>query len=39
MQRIINEEGKLSLLQRMEAGENISELAREAGISRQRLYD
>ncbi|RWE92366.1 helix-turn-helix domain-containing protein [Mesorhizobium sp.] len=38
-QRIINEEDKLSLLQRMEAGENISELAREAGISRQRLYD
>ncbi|WP_352503888.1 helix-turn-helix domain-containing protein [Mesorhizobium sp. M0012] len=38
-QRIINEEDKLSRLQRMEAGENISELAREAGVSRQRLYD
>ncbi|RWN94503.1 helix-turn-helix domain-containing protein [Mesorhizobium sp.] len=37
--RFISEEDKLSLLQRMEAGENVSELAREFGISRQRLYD
>ncbi|AVA24212.1 helix-turn-helix domain-containing protein [Rhizobium sp. NXC24] len=35
----IGEDEKRALLQRMEAGENVSKLAKEVGISRQRLYD
>ncbi|PAP97587.1 helix-turn-helix domain-containing protein (plasmid) [Mesorhizobium mediterraneum] len=38
-QRVIDEDQKLELLQRMEAGENVSKLADEVGISRQRLYE
>ena len=38
-QRIIDEERKLAFVQRMEAGESVSRLADEAGVSRQRLYD
>ncbi|MBD9544407.1 helix-turn-helix domain-containing protein [Ensifer sp. ENS04] len=36
-QRFIDEDQKLELLQRMEAGETVSKLADEVGISRQRL--
>ena len=35
----IDESQKLELLQRMEAGENVSKLASEVGVSRQRLYE
>ncbi|MER9858829.1 MULTISPECIES: helix-turn-helix domain-containing protein [unclassified Mesorhizobium] len=38
-QRVIDEDQKLELLQRMEAGETVSKLADEVGISRQRLYE
>lgn len=38
-QRVIDEDQKLELLQRMEAGETASKLADEVGISRQRLYE
>ncbi|USJ27407.1 helix-turn-helix domain-containing protein [Ensifer adhaerens] len=38
-QRFIDEDQKLELLQRMEAGETVSKLADEVGISRQRLYE
>ncbi|MDX8443808.1 transposase, partial [Mesorhizobium australafricanum] len=38
-QRFIDEDQKRELLQRMEAGENVSKLADEVGISRQRLYE
>ncbi|MET2833091.1 helix-turn-helix domain-containing protein [Mesorhizobium shangrilense] len=38
-QRVIDEDQKLKLLQRMEAGETVSKLADEVGISRQRLYE
>ncbi|MFK3969027.1 helix-turn-helix domain-containing protein [Ensifer adhaerens] len=38
-QRFIDEGQKLELLQRMEAGETVSKLADEVGISRQRLYE
>ncbi|OKP63395.1 helix-turn-helix domain-containing protein [Ensifer adhaerens] len=38
-QRFIDEDQKLQLLQRMEAGETVSKLADEVGISRQRLYE
>ncbi|WP_292572350.1 helix-turn-helix domain-containing protein [Mesorhizobium sp.] len=38
-QRVIDEDQKLELLQRMEAGETVSGLADEVGISRQRLYE
>lgn len=38
-QRSIDEDQKRELLQRMEAGENVSKLADEVGISRQRLYE
>ncbi|MBB4245042.1 MULTISPECIES: helix-turn-helix domain-containing protein [Rhizobium] len=38
-QRIIDDDQKLELLRRMEAGETVSKLADEVGISRQRLYE
>ncbi len=38
-QNSIDEDQKLALLKRMEAGENVSKLANEAGVSRQRLYE
>ncbi|MQX43731.1 transposase [Sinorhizobium meliloti] len=38
-QRVIDEDQKLEFLQRMEAGESVSKLADEVGISRQRLYE
>lgn len=38
-QNNIDEDQKLALLKRMEAGENVSKLANEAGVSRQRLYE
>jgi transposase-like protein len=38
-QRVIDEDQKLELLQRMEAGETVSKLADEVGIGRQRLYE
>uniref|UniRef100_UPI0017812C7E IS3 family transposase n=1 Tax=Mesorhizobium silamurunense TaxID=499528 RepID=UPI0017812C7E len=38
-QRVIDEDQKLELLQRMKAGETVSKLADEVGISRQRLYE
>ncbi|NKE74211.1 helix-turn-helix domain-containing protein [Ochrobactrum sp. MC-1LL] len=38
-QKSIGEDEKRALLQRMEAGENVGKLAKEVGISRQRLYD
>ncbi|RWM44188.1 MAG: hypothetical protein EOR78_36005, partial [Mesorhizobium sp.] len=38
-QRVIDEDQKLELLQRMEAGETVSKLADEVGVSRQRLYE
>ena len=38
-QNSIDEDQKLALLKRMEAGENVSKLASEAGVSRQRLYE
>ncbi|RWD59898.1 MAG: helix-turn-helix domain-containing protein [Mesorhizobium sp.] len=38
-QRVIDEDQKRELLQRMEAGETVSKLADEVGISRQRLYE
>ncbi|WP_202295958.1 MULTISPECIES: helix-turn-helix domain-containing protein [unclassified Mesorhizobium] len=38
-QRVIDDDQKLELLRRMEAGETVSKLADEVGISRQRLYE
>ncbi|WP_394889983.1 helix-turn-helix domain-containing protein [Mesorhizobium sp. AaZ16] len=38
-QRVIDDDQKLELLRRMEAGEIVSKLADEVGISRQRLYE
>lgn len=38
-QNNIDEDQKLALLKRMQAGENVSKLANEAGVSRQRLYE
>ncbi|TIV49625.1 MAG: helix-turn-helix domain-containing protein [Mesorhizobium sp.] len=38
-QRIIHEDQKRELLERMEAGEAVTKLADEVGISRQRLYE
>jgi transposase-like protein len=38
-QRVITEEQKLEFVRRMETGENVSRLADEPGISRQRLYE
>lgn len=38
-QRVNDEDQKLELLQRMEAGETVSKLAVEVGISRQRFYE
>ncbi|WP_108605978.1 helix-turn-helix domain-containing protein [Aminobacter sp. MSH1] len=38
-QRVIDEDQKLELLQRMDAGETVSKLADEVGISRQRFYE
>ncbi|MEE9922393.1 MAG: transposase [Brucella anthropi] len=38
-QRVIAEEQKLDFVRRIEAGENVSRLADEIGISRQRLYE
>ncbi|RWA98695.1 MAG: helix-turn-helix domain-containing protein [Mesorhizobium sp.] len=38
-QRVIDDDQKLELLRRMEAGEAVSKLADEVGISRQRLYE
>ncbi len=38
-QRLIDDDQKLELLRRMEAGETVSKLADEVGISRQRLYE
>ncbi|MGY5810831.1 hypothetical protein ACXHXG_24405 [Rhizobium sp. LEGMi198b] len=36
-QRVVDEDQKLELLQCMEAGETVSKLADEVGVSRQRL--
>ncbi|TIP39892.1 MAG: helix-turn-helix domain-containing protein [Mesorhizobium sp.] len=38
-QRVLDDDQKLELLRRMEAGETVSKLADEVGISRQRLYE
>nr|WP_283950024.1 helix-turn-helix domain-containing protein [Agrobacterium tumefaciens] len=38
-QKTIDEDQKFAFLKRMEAGENVSKLAKEAGVSRERLYD
>ncbi|MER8868173.1 helix-turn-helix domain-containing protein [Mesorhizobium sp. M0751] len=37
-QRVIGEDQKLELLQRVETGETVNKLADDVGISRQRLY-
>lgn len=38
-QTTIDEDQKFALLKRMETGENVSKLSKEAGVSRQRLHD